>query len=312
MLEPDDFTGPGTGQAKVKIEPGSSGRAIARVLAAAGVIKTQKAFVDSPEAVRAARIQPGTYLLRRQMSASAAIGLMLDPKARVELSVTVPEGKRVSETLAILTKQLGIPRSAFDAALKDPASIGLTDASARGSAEGFLFPSTYTFAPDVTATEVLRSMTKLTAKALRDAAVPEARWREVIVRASIVQKEAGKSADMPKVARVLDNRLAKEPRKLELDSTVSYGTGKFAITTTQADRLKDGPYNTYLRPGLPAGPISSPGEEAIDAVMHPAAGPWMYFVTVDPNTGDTRFAVTYEEHLKNVRLFQAWLARQKK
>jgi UPF0755 protein len=261
------------------------------------------------DAARAGGIQPGVYKVRKQMSATAALGLLVDPANRIKLKVTVPEGKRVPETLDILAKGLGLPRADFDAALRDPAGIGLTETSSKGDAEGFLFPLTYQFDPDVTAPEVLRAMVKKSASALRDANVPEDTWREVVIKASIVQKEAGSSADMPKVARVLENRLATPPHRLELDSTVSFGTGRFAITTTDAERKTPGPYNTYLSPGLPAGPIASPGAEAIGAVMNPEPGPWMYFVTVDPTTGETRFAVTYEEHLKNTKLFQQWLAR---
>ena len=111
---------------------------------------------------------------------------------------------------------------------------------------------------------------------------------------------------MPKVARVLDNRLAKG-MLLQLDTTVNYANGKSGLTTTPQDRQNPSPYNTYLHPGLPPGPISNPGEEALRAVLAPAQGGWLYFVVVNPDTGETRFAATAEEHQQNVALFQQWL-----
>jgi UPF0755 protein len=112
---------------------------------------------------------------------------------------------------------------------------------------------------------------------------------------------------MPKVARVLDNRLAIN-MPLQLDTTVNYANGKTGLTTTDQDRANPSPYNTYLHTGLPPGAISNPGEDALRAVLTPAAGDWLYFVVVNPDTGETRFAATGEEHKANVQLFRQWLA----
>jgi UPF0755 protein len=106
---------------------------------------------------------------------------------------------------------------------------------------------------------------------------------------------------------VLDNRLAINMR-LQLDSTVSYVTGKPGVATTAADRANPSPYNTYVHHGLPPGPISNPGQSAIDAALHPTAGTWLYFVTINPTTGETRFATTSAEASANKALFNAWCA----
>jgi UPF0755 protein len=112
---------------------------------------------------------------------------------------------------------------------------------------------------------------------------------------------------MPKIARVIYNRLDKGMR-LQLDTTVIYANGGTkAVTTTAEQRAKVSPYNTYLVDGLPAGPIDSPGEAAIEAALAPAAGNWLYFVAVNPDTGETKYAVTGEEHARNVEEFRAWL-----
>jgi UPF0755 protein len=308
LREPEDYTGAGKGEVQVKIVPGSSGAAIAQVLAGQDVVKTEKAFVDAfrADSRRAASIQPGTYRMRLQMSAAAALAQLLDPAARLRLEVTIPEGKRVPETLDILAKQLGLPREDFQAAVKDPASLGLPAALSNGSVEGFLFPSTYDFEPDVTAAEVLTRMVAHGEKVLADAGVPVAQRRRVVIKASLIQAEARHPADMRKVSRVIDNRIARGIN-LEMDSTVSYATQRFGITTTDRDRASTSRYNTYKYPGLPVGPIEAPGAEAVKAALDPTPGPWLFFVTVNPETGETRFAVTPAEHAANVAVFQKWL-----
>jgi UPF0755 protein len=95
--------------------------------------------------------------------------------------------------------------------------------------------------------------------------------------------------------------------KLQLDSTVSYATGKFNVTTTSADRQTNSPYNTYRYAGLPAGPISNPGEAALKAAVNPTPGQWLFFVTTNPETGETKFATTLAQHDQYVQEFQAWL-----
>jgi UPF0755 protein len=112
------------------------------------------------------------------------------------------------------------------------------------------------------------------------------------------------------VARVVENRLAQK-MKLQFDSTVNYAVGKHGITTTDADRARNHPYNTYAVVGLPAGPIGNPGESAIKAAAAPVAGPWLYFVTVNPTSGETRFGASWQEHEANVKLFQQWCAQNK-
>jgi UPF0755 protein len=141
---------------------------------------------------------------------------------------------------------------------------------------------------------------------MNDLQIPEDQRLLVLTKASIVQAEAGSVEDMGKVATVINNRLA-DGMPLQLDTTVNYANGKAGITTTPQDRQNPSPYNTYLHPGLTPGPISNPGEEALRAVLHPTPGDWRYFVVVDPETGDTRFAVTGQEHQQNVALFQQWL-----
>ena len=102
--------------------------------------------------------------------------------------------------------------------------------------------------------------------------------QQVIIEASLAQAEGGSVSDYPKIARVITNRLA-IGMHLQFDSTVLYGLGKYAVSATIAETRTPGPYNTYLNAGLPPGPISNPGDAAIQAVLHPASGNWLYFLT---------------------------------
>jgi UPF0755 protein len=152
----------------------------------------------------------------------------------------------------------------------------------------------------------LRQMVDRAVHALDDLQIPEDQRLTVVTKASLVQAEASTTEDMAKVARVLENRLA-DGMRLQLDTTVNYANGKGGITTSAADRANPSPYNTYVHTGLPPGAISNPGEEALRAVLAPTPGDWRFFVVVDPDTGETRFARTGEEHQQNVLLFQQWL-----
>jgi UPF0755 protein len=166
--ESNDYAGSGTGRVEVTIGQGASGRTIARVLADAGVVKTSDAFVaaaaDNPDA---GSIQPGTYTLRKQMSASAAVSLLLDPAAKAVEKVTVREGLRATEVVGVLAKATGQPAAAYAKALKDPAALGLP-AAAKGKAEGWLFPASYNFDRKATAAKQLSTMVAQTKKVLAE------------------------------------------------------------------------------------------------------------------------------------------------
>lgn len=305
LMEPKDWTGAGTDLVTVKIPSGASGTTMARVLTDAGVVKTPVAFVDAvQENPKAGGIQPGSYRMRLHMSAAAAVDRLLEPSSRLQVVVTIPEGSRVKGILAALAKQLDIPLTEFNKAAMSN-DLGLP-AAARGRPEGYLFPATYTFAPDVTATEALAAMVSRGRDAFRKLGIPASKQRDVVIKASIVQAEAGDTKSMGRVARVLDNRL-KRKTHLQLDSTVSYAVQRFGVTTTRQERASKSRYNTYRYAGLPIGPISNPGEDALRAALRPAKGPWLFFVTVNPSTGETKFATTAAQHNRQKQEFQAWL-----
>lgn len=307
-----DYTGSGQGQVVVQVEQGESSTDIADTLERKGVVKSAEAFTRAARNdSRALSIQPGYYRLREQMAAKNALGLLLDPDARIMDRVTVPEGRRVSQIVSILSDKTKIPESEFEQALKDPSSLGLPK-YARGKAEGMLFPATYDVDPGTTAASLLSDMAKRHNQVSAQLGLTDSTAQsdfdplQVVTVASLVEAEARRPADFPKVARVIYNRVAKNQR-LQLDSTVHYAINRYDTpSTTRAERANPSPYNTYVHPGLPPGPINSPGERALRAAIHPAEGSWMYFVTVNPDTGETKFATTLAEHERYVRQFQSW------
>ena len=136
-------------------------------------------------------------------------------------------------------------------------------------------------------------------------------YEAALIKASIVEREAGSQKNFGKVARVVENRLTKEDAetggRLEMDSTVLYGLGRTGGIPSK-EELADASnaYNTYQNKGLPPSPIGSPGEAALKAVANPEAGDWLYFVTVDLNTGETLFATTKAEQDENTKKLTAF------
>lgn len=304
--EAEDFAGPGEGNVSVTVKQGDSGEAIATSLKSAGVVKTRTAYLDASAAdpAQSARIQAGTYTLKKGMKAVEAFALLSNPANRSVPRATIREGLWASETFAALSKATGVPVAEYVKAAGDPAAIGLP-ADADGKVEGYLFPSSYEFDKTTPATEQLKQMVARTMGELEKAGVDPKDYTRILTLASIIEAEVRRDEDRSKVARVLENRVA-DNMPLQLDSTVSYGVQRRNLTTTDAERADDNRYNTYKYPGLPVGPIANPGAASIEAAINPADGPWLYFVAIDPSTGETAFATTFAEHQGNVKLFQKW------
>jgi UPF0755 protein len=198
----------------------------------------------------------------------------------------------------------------YTVALQNLPLLGLP-AQAKGNAQGYLFPSTYEFEPDATAGQQLEAMVAKCLDELRTLGVTPDRAQRVLTTASIVEGEARAGPDRPKVARVVENRLAKG-MPLQMDSTVhfiAHRRGKAG--TTNAERHSRSPYNTYLVKGLPPGPINNPGLLAMQAAVRPAPGPWLYFVTVNPESGQTVFSRDAAGHAAGVKLFASWCSHHR-
>jgi UPF0755 protein len=312
---PPDYPGPGTGEVTIEVESGATSTAIGRTLEEAGVVKSVEAFTDAarknPDQSRS--IQVGFYTLKKRMKASDALEVLIDPDNLVQATVTVPEGARVADIVDSIVKNTDIPRRAVDQALKRPGAIGLPP-EADGNPEGYLYPATYTVPPKMTAVQLLSEMVEKTKQVEQQLDIAHGAARlglskeDVLIVASLLEHEANRKQDYPKVARVLYNRL-EAGMPLQLDSTVRYVSGREGdVFTTDEERADESLYNTYEHTGLPPGPIGSPGEATIRAALNPAQGDWLYFETVNLETGETAFASSYAEHQRNVQELRDWCA----
>jgi len=302
-----DYDGPGHGKVIFEVKDGDSTTTIGRNLKNDNVVASVDAFLSAANGDKG--IQVGFYPLKKEMKAADAYKVLKNPDNIIKDTVTIPEGLRVADIVAILADQTKYSTAQFDAALKDTQAIGLPP-YAKGNPEGYLFPSTYPFGPTEKPVDMIKDMVDrwrqaaaqhhLVAGAQEVGKTPA----EIMTIASLIQAE-GRGSDMPKISRVIYNRLDGPGSKqgtnglLQIDATVNFALnrkGVVAVTTDETQNT-DSPYNTYKYPGLPPGPINSPGDEAIDAALHPADGPWYYYLTVNLRTGETKFGVTYQEFL---------------
>ncbi len=312
----DEYAGGGTGEVTVVVSSGDTLTEIGQKLEDAGVVLAAASFVNAASVDdRASSIGPGKYTMRRQMNSIDALELMLDPSSRADSRLVLPEGLRLEQTVAIAADATSLPKSDFQAVLRNPKSLGLPD-WAKDRPEGFMFPATYDLTGEETARSTLRTLVKRFSQASADVGLEE-RAKDVglnpyqaLIVASLVQAEVT-PGDFAKAARVIYNRLDAD-MPLQLDSTVSYALGISDIQLNEDQLATSSPYNTYVRRGLPPRPINSPGEAAMEAALNPAKGKWLYFVSVDPRTGETKFAKSYEKFLELKREFQANLAQYEK
>ncbi|KAA9087006.1 endolytic transglycosylase MltG [Microbacterium radiodurans] len=304
--EPKDFQpGEATGEVLVTIVTGDNGSTISQTLFDQGVTKTASAFYDYLIAsVQDPPFQPGVYALQERMTSEAALALLLDPASKRQEAAQLREGLTVEQSLPILAEGTGVPVEDFQAAVADPSAYGVSAASL----EGWLFPATYQFDPGTSAAQIIQTLVNRTVESLDRAGVPADQRERILTIASIIEREARLDEDFYKVSRVIENRLA-DGMLLQMDSTAQYGAGELdggSVSTSEGAQFQDNDWNTYVREGLPIGPIANPGDNAIDAAMKPADGPWLYFVTWNMDTGETIFSETFEQHEAGIAQWHAW------
>lgn len=294
---------------RVTIPPGSSVRVVAESLAAHRVISSTRWFrLMARVGGYERRLRVGAYELPRGAGALVSLREIASGNA-VLTRFTVPEGFTVLEIAGAAERDLGIPRADVLEASRDTALLRKFGVPA-ATFEGFLRPETYLFAPGIDATTLVRTM----AETFRGDWDP--RWTEsaaaqgldrlaVVTLASIVEGEAAVDSDRPLVAAVYRNRI-RNGMPLQADPTVQYAiqlaTGKRKPRLYAKDYEFESPYNTYLHPGLPPGPVGAPSRKSIEATLAPAPVPYLYFVA-----GPDRrhiFSRTYDEHLRAVRRVQ--------
>jgi len=306
-----DYTGNGSGSVQVTINPGATAGDIGDALKNAGVVKSAQAFRDAAsEDARSQSIGPGVYKLHKHMAASNALALLLNPSSRVFERVVIPEGTRLTKILSLINTDAGIPMNDLNAAARNVSALGLPS-YAKGTLEGFLFPATYNFEPGTSAVQALQQMVaRFNQEASIDnlaqgaAAIGRTPY-DVIIVASLIEKEARLPQDYGKVARVAYNRLQPSwGQAFGFDSTLNYLLPQRQGKLQSSDFTIDSPYNSRIHHGLPPTPIDSPGHAALEAALHPTPGPWLYFVTID-KAGNTAFSTTKAQFDKDVQTSRA-------
>lgn len=315
-----DYAGSGTGSVEVEIPEGALGNEIANILKKAGVVKSVDAFVSAQNGnPKGGSLQAGVYLLKEKMSADSAIELMLDPKSQNAL--VIPEGTSTTGIYTAIDKRLGLKAGTTAGVAETKAeSLGLPEwaddnPEIKDPLEGFLFPAAYAVPKGSKPEDALKKMVTRANKeyAKLDLEANAKRLKldsplDLVTVASLVQKEGKYKHDFDKVATVVYNRLKPDNLetvgRLEFDSTINYIRAESTLDVGAVDALReiDDPYNTYRIKGLPVGPISNPGAEALHSAISPASGPWYYFVSVTED--QTLFAVTNEEHERNREKYQ--------
>ena len=307
---PEDYPGPGTGSVEFTVNEGDTVAQMGRNLKADGVTLSVQAFIDAAASEpESAGIQVGDYELQKEMKAADALEVLIDPDNLITFpTVTIPEGLRLVDIVSTLAENTDFPEQAWNRALQQPAKLGLPD-YAEGNAEGYLFPATYEIKPGQKPVGILKMMVDRWREAA-EAADLEAKAAELgktpgelMIIASLIEAE-GRGDDMPKIARVIYNRLDGPGDKggtngtLGIDASNAYGLGLSGTTALTTEQLaEDTPYDTRRRPGLPPTPIEAPGDDAIAAAANPDDGPWYYYVTVNLETGETKFYEEYEDFL---------------
>ena len=301
-----DYPGPGGQPLEFTVESGQGADQVGANLVKAGVVKSTAAFLHAITSTQSeSRLLPGVFDLRLRMKASDVVAILTD-QSKAGGFLQVRAGERVREVVARAAQLSGVPQSEFETLIQAKGE-GILPQEAQGNFEGWLQPGEYDVRKAGSAKAILSNLVSKRIEHLNQLGVPGGQDRQTILNtASITEAEVNKSEYYSKVVRVIENRLAKG-MPLGMDSTVAYSNNVSALMLTDA-MLKnaDDPYNTRVHPGLPPGPIGSPGDEAIQAAMHPETGDWLYFVTVNMDTGETRFSDNQDQFNRDVKEYKAW------
>lgn len=334
-----DYAGPGGPEVVVQVHSGDTAEQIANEMAAKDVVKSEAAFYRAAlrnDAMNS--LQPGYYSVATQISGSDAVSALVSPDARVG-ALVISEGRQLHDTRDVQTGAVkkGIYTLIAEASCVGPsdtqkcitydqlnqagagadlAALGVPDWARTQVAnvpdrdrqlEGLIAAGSWDFDPTETPVEILRQLVSASAESYEATGLETAGAKvglgpyQMLIVASLVERE-GLPGDFDKVARVVVNRLAVD-QPLQFDSTVNYALDTTEVATTDEDRARVTPWNTYAMPGLPATPISSPSINALRATENPAPGDYLYFVTIDKK-GTTLFTRNYDEHLANILLAQ--------
>ena len=291
---------------RVVIPTGASFRVAADSLARRGIIRFPRAFRAYASWTRRDRtIRAGTYQFRSDQGWGELLDALAAGRGLVH-TFTIPEGFSIASIAPVIARSLDVPIDSVQAAVRDTALLRRLDVPTP-TLEGYLFPDTYTFPPGATARDAVRAMVRRFETIWKPAWDSAARAmalsrNDILSLAAIIEKEARLPEERPVISAVYHNRL-RIGMKLQADPTVQYALGRHVERVLFKDLEIDSRYNTYKYPGLPPGPIASPGAASIEAAVHPANVPYLYFVA-HPD-GHHEFRTTFREHAEAIRQVRA-------
>lgn len=291
-----------------EVMPGEPFNVIARDLQARGVLKSAEAFQVYGKFTRQIpRVKAGEYQFNTAMTPPEVMRVLTSGQS-VQRPITIPEGYTVFEIADLLeakgfAKRADIMKLAFDKKF-----VKKVLGEDQASLEGYLYPETYNFTKYMGPEKILTAMVRSFMQNFNEIQTPYPfGWtrHQVVTMASIIEKETGAPQERQLISSVFNNRIKKNMR-LQTDPTIIYAkalqSGKIVIDIRKSDLTLNHPYNTYMKAGLPPGPISNPGKEAMKAAVNPAITDFLFFVS--QNDGTHIFSETYEKHANAVRKFQ--------
>lgn len=302
-----DYPGPGSGEVHVSVQPGEGMRSVAAKLEAGKVVANADTFLQVFTA-SGGTLSPGDFTFKSEMKNSDAVNVLVGHDRTKVIYFALSAGLRIDESLQAISEGSGIKVQQLKQFSDSPQQFGLPTKAK--NLEGFLHPGEYRFPLGTPAKDILQSLVKTTTDELAAQGITDpAKQYEAIIVASIVQAEGGQ-ADYGNVAGAIYNRLKPNDQTggfLQVDSAVTYGLGTRSFNFTEEQRKdKSNAYNTYANPGLPPGPIGSPGKTAIDAAAKPKTNDFLYWVTINLDTKETKFSKTLAEHNGYVEQYNAW------
>ncbi len=298
----------------VNVPRGASAGDIANILDAEGIVADGRMFSVFLRLEGDGAFQAGTYSLRKRMSFREAMRILqAGPSIPAAQRLVIPEGYRLEQIAQRVGELPGRDGAQFLDAMRSGAVRSPYAPDGSKNLEGLLFPETYLVDLGDDETAIARRMVDEMASVAEEVGISDAKNKvgltpyEVLIVASLVEREAKLDVDRPKIAQVIYNRLKKD-MPLQIDATTVYELG--GVTRVfQKDLEKDGPYNTYTRRGLPPTPIAAPGKASIEAALNPTAGDWLFYVVTETNGGHS-FASTLKEQRKNIKLAEERGLRQ--
>ncbi|MBQ5557428.1 MAG: endolytic transglycosylase MltG [Aeriscardovia sp.] len=302
-----DYPGPGYGSVQFTVYANDTATEIGERLATQHVVASKRVFVNAVEADNdQSNLQPGTFDLKYHMNAQQVVAILVDPNKAKDLLQVRSDTRAMDIVSQIVADNPAWTTAQVTAALNNK-GVGVLPPCANGSYEGWLQPGTYDPKSYKTPADMLAAMVKARIAALDALNVPTGPQREKILTiASIIGGEVNQSQYYGKVSRVIANRLAQN-MPLGMDSVIAYGNNTQDNELTEA-MLTDtsNPYNDRIHVGLPPTPINQPNSEMIKAAMNPTPGTWVYFVTVNLDTGETKFTDNNAQFQQYKSQYEAW------